>query len=138
MYTCKWLMGVSDELAASMFKARVVQKESNVKSPSHIPQKLHLHQNSCETLKSLTQICGSFNCRILMCGLRSTDGLYTKRAVKPSNLSHKYVVVTIQSYLNVWLTFHRWFVHQKSRIVRTSLENAFRNFVLFFPCIMND
>jgi len=64
--------------------------------------------------------------------------IFTNTTVQFSNLSQKYVVVTMEPRLNAGLTFHRQRIHQKSRIVRTSLENAFRTFVLICPCIVNN
>ena len=61
VYICKQLTDISEERAASIFKVRAVQGQSTVQSRCHIPQKLHLHQHSCENLKSRTEVCGSYD-----------------------------------------------------------------------------
>ena len=87
--------------------------------------------NSWRTFRSLQSTSSS---RVVDCTV--TVSYPTKAASspthRPSNLSQKYVAVTMQSHLHAGLTFHRWHVHQKSRIVRTSLANAFRTCIILY------
>lgn len=80
-------MDVSEEFVVSMFKVRIVQGESTVHSPCHTPQKLHLHQHSCETLQSLTEVCGSYNGVASYCGAYVPQTAYTPKIAYSQNVS---------------------------------------------------